>query len=966
MRRSLIALLITFSSISFAQYFPKPNFDNAIDVKIGSNPFFPIGWFVIDKPNNTSNYYEHYRDDILLQKVNGRNVYNSIALYDRTEEVQNWPRLKAILKDIRKNKLAPYLYIDSYGFTKNLPSYITLASPLPGFVTSERLDSFFTQICPLTGDSLVAWAIADEPHYAKHNFGGLNESEMKNMYDLIKLKIPLGNKNTLGLLENWNGWSNDFKVRFVPSERDSLSVNGSGFSSSGDILLSDQYPICPNNETTKSQMKLIMESLVYLKENLNKFENGNQKPIIQAIQGYGEKDEFGAINMEGGAPLNKRNPSSKELEYMVLTSIIHGARGIYYWAAYTADSEIRSRILRVSDSLFNILNLPEILQLPKMTIHVSKNINDKYCFGYDGGIMPKYNEWSEPIYADHINYISRLDAKKNELYIIISNDFAESKSSLKINLPFKIDNVSTLTSTVIPFQLSENTITFPTFNAFSSIILRVGVKSTKYSSLAALKATNLGSIPVISTINRNNEVFSKISGQFTRIASVVSGNFDLDSDTELAINFSNGSTSVFDSIAIVDLVTGKIEGKYDLYSGNIPIKHMVAGDFNGDGIDDLAFNTGTTSGLFYDWVTIRTAKTGGIISEFDLYPNQNIPIKHMIVGDFVGDSKKELAFNTGTSSGAIYDWVTVRDINGAIMSEFDAYTNQNIPIKHMIAGDFSGDSKDEIAMNTGNVNGTVYDWVTIRNYLGIELNAFDVYPNQNIPIKHMVAGDFDGDGKMEIALNTGNVNGTVYDWVTVRNNIGAELNSFDVYLNQNIPIKLMISGDFNGDGKDEIAMNTGNVNGSVYDRITVREPLKTQPGNLYEYSAFSSAPDNLQALFTIRHDFSKGYSEILKNVSLENVFGDQTEISNKISISVYPNPFNPSATISFNVPVAQTVSVKVYNSIGQQVAELVKSQEFSEGNHSLTFDGSKYASGIYFCQIQIGQTSRIMKMMLLK
>lgn len=79
----------------------------------------------------------------------------------------------------------------------------------------------------------------------------------------------------------------------------------------------------------------------------------------------------------------------------------------------------------------------------------------------------------------------------------------------------------------------------------------------------------------------------------------------------------------------------------------------------------------------------------------------------------------------------------------------------------------------------------------------------------------------------------------------------------------------------------------------------------------------------------------------------------------------YPNPFNPSATISFGIPKNTFVSLKVYNSSGQEIAELA-GKEYPAGRHSVTFNASTLASGVYFCAMKAGDYSTVEKMTLLK
>ncbi len=90
----------------------------------------------------------------------------------------------------------------------------------------------------------------------------------------------------------------------------------------------------------------------------------------------------------------------------------------------------------------------------------------------------------------------------------------------------------------------------------------------------------------------------------------------------------------------------------------------------------------------------------------------------------------------------------------------------------------------------------------------------------------------------------------------------------------------------------------------------------------------------------------------------------------------YPNPFNPATSIRFGLPVESRVTVRVYNLLGQQVAELAQGV-LGAGYHVVTWEGktsigASVGSGIYFCKLEAaaldgGRTfSDIRKMMLLK
>jgi hypothetical protein len=66
----------------------------------------------------------------------------------------------------------------------------------------------------------------------------------------------------------------------------------------------------------------------------------------------------------------------------------------------------------------------------------------------------------------------------------------------------------------------------------------------------------------------------------------------------------------------------------------------------------------------------------------------------------------------------------------------------------------------------------------------------------------------------------------------------------------------------------------------------------------------------------------------------------------------YPNPFNPNTTIRYGLPQKSRVTLTVFNTLGQQIAQLVNGEE-EAGYHELRFDGSTLASGVYFYRIQV-------------
>jgi hypothetical protein len=79
----------------------------------------------------------------------------------------------------------------------------------------------------------------------------------------------------------------------------------------------------------------------------------------------------------------------------------------------------------------------------------------------------------------------------------------------------------------------------------------------------------------------------------------------------------------------------------------------------------------------------------------------------------------------------------------------------------------------------------------------------------------------------------------------------------------------------------------------------------------------------------------------------------------------YPNPFNPSTVISFSIPVRERVELKIFNSLGQEVAALIN-KELEAGIHRIEFNAASYASGVYFYRLKTDNFVQTKKLLLLK
>ncbi|MDZ4122363.1 MAG: T9SS type A sorting domain-containing protein, partial [Candidatus Cloacimonadaceae bacterium] len=86
----------------------------------------------------------------------------------------------------------------------------------------------------------------------------------------------------------------------------------------------------------------------------------------------------------------------------------------------------------------------------------------------------------------------------------------------------------------------------------------------------------------------------------------------------------------------------------------------------------------------------------------------------------------------------------------------------------------------------------------------------------------------------------------------------------------------------------------------------------------------------------------------------------------RITLSAYPNPFNPETTIRFTLQMPAEANLTIYNSRGQRVLQLLNSQ-VEAGEHNIVWQADDaLASGLYFAVLQAGSYRQSVKLMLIK
>jgi hypothetical protein len=237
------------------------------------------------------------------------------------------------------------------------------------------------------------------------------------------------------------------------------------------------------------------------------------------------------------------------------------------------------------------------------------------------------------------------------------------------------------------------------------------------------------------------------------------------------------------------------------------------------------------------------------------------------------------------------------------------------------------------------------------------------------PAQHMrcvVSGDFDNDGYGDIAdvYDYGDVHTTLHVWrstgsafVLSHGSAGwwstPEGSSYYAY-----KVARGTAGDVDGDGFDDVILGyRSNVS-------TTRFHVFLSSGTDFEYQGewWSSS----------QYPIDKFRGMVCGNF---NGYGGAAKLAEEEDIPVlpvaftlnqnYPNPFNPVTVISYSLPSAAHVTLDIYNILGQRVTTLIDGR-MEAGEHAVTWDASRYASGVYLYRLHTEQATETKKMLLLK
>jgi hypothetical protein len=219
------------------------------------------------------------------------------------------------------------------------------------------------------------------------------------------------------------------------------------------------------------------------------------------------------------------------------------------------------------------------------------------------------------------------------------------------------------------------------------------------------------------------------------------------------------------------------------------------------------------------------------------------------------------------------------------------------------------------AVNTGLTNTTAYALASIENELFVGTGGSSVFKSTDY-------------GNTWSPASNGMPSQTVYALLTINSILVAGTDATGIYVSTNR-------------GASWSAMNNGLSNTAVFSLAVNHQ---------YLFAGTSS--------YVFRAEHGQTVLSVPRSIELPTAF----HLSQN-----YPNPFNPSTRINFQIPnlKPQTVSLKVYDVLGREVATLMN-EYLQPGSYEVTFNADGLASGVYFYRLQAGEFTETRRLLLLR
>jgi hypothetical protein len=444
---------------------------------------------------------------------------------------------------------------------------------------------------------------------------------------------------------------------------------------------------------------------------------------------------------------------------------------------------------------------------------------------------------------------------------------------------------------------------------------------------------------------------------------------DGDGDTDIALtNLEIGSNDV--SLFWND-GDGNFSGPNHISFGNKPTVIKVS-KLDEDNDTDLI-------AIANDTLTVRWNNSGGNFSQEDKLEFIK-PVEDFIFVDLNEDGKTDI-FQThlgivGVEQGDVSQFINLGNRNFLFANMGPYYAGQNP--SSAAAGELNNDQYTDVVV-IDYVNGNVAVLINLGATGGIwdgfeQGVQYPVFGGSSPLHANLEAADIDGDFDVDILV--GGEWGIGIDSLFILRNNGdgsyapVEKLPLDGF-NRSETFTLL---DYENDGDADIVTANVTHNLSLF--------LNDGFGNFDKYLLCQNSELGGEPLTVLSAKLDNNNSDDIAVLTITDdvvIFLNQdwipTGIKNDVPISKnpqtlqlsqnYPNPFNPTTNIKYSLPKSANVSLRLFDILGREVANLVN--DFQQaGQHEILFDAQNLASGMYFYRIKAGDYVETKKMMLMR
>ena len=439
---------------------------------------------------------------------------------------------------------------------------------------------------------------------------------------------------------------------------------------------------------------------------------------------------------------------------------------------------------------------------------------------------------------------------------------------------------------------------------------------------------------------------------------------DGDNEQELLVAY-NASTNATDAYYIIsglgDWTTNdpgfsSFTVEYTGVRTNIPARYGIGGGSPYTMIPANFDGTGNKEILIHNWnlknvVPMRaTAANTYVLSDTttnkeNLFlggPDDYVALFGGMVYDIDADGREEVYLPT--YAGAI-----VSALNGKVhMISYDAGQSTSVI-----------DSTNVTILDATGVSGNTS--LFGFGYGDINVNGRrEIYTSTSYPF-NVIAIEFQGGNKKDPANWVSRLvyagEPTIYTAIRYRDSVGVRDTTYTV--DPSFVSKLYARNtDFDNDGRQDIILPYQ----ALSDSLTVRNLTWNTGTSTFDTVLTTIVNPKRWGLRVIEYDPSVGVDG--KDITIITPEDYKLEQN-------YANPFNPSTTISFTLPIKDKISLKVYDVLGREVRTLINNEERPAGTDKAVWDGKNnqglpVVSGAYFYTLQFGNFSKTNKMLLLK